>query len=182
METSTMDDILPIIYTSGLLIFLLGLAIFLVLQIIKTRRSEGVFSKLQKKLQKGKGTAQEYYELGSLYLKKKLYVQAISLLQKALKASDDEQVDAENKALVYNALGFAYYGQEQLDLAIRNYKDAIKLYPQYTIALNNLANAYERKQMTAKALETYEESLKYEPTNAIAKRRAESLRKRFVET
>jgi tetratricopeptide (TPR) repeat protein len=107
-------------------------------------------------------------------------VQAVTLLQKALKTSEEEEVETENRALIYNALGFAYYSQEQLDLAIRNYKEAIKLYPEYTIALNNLGNVYERKQMIAKAVETYERTLKYEPTNSVAKKRADSLRKRFV--
>lgn len=46
---------------------------------------------------------------------------------------------------MYNALGFAYFSQEQYDIAIRNYKEAIKLYPEYTIALNNLGNVYEKK-------------------------------------
>lgn len=179
METATFNDTLPIIYISGLLIFLIGLTIFVIIQIIKTRRNESSFNRLQKKLQKEKGTAQEYYELGSMYLNKKLYVQAISLLQKSLKIAENEKIDAANKALIYNAIGFAYYGQEQLDLAMRNYKDAIKLYPEYVIALNNLANIYERKQMAVKALETYEESLKYEPDNTVAKRRVESLRKRL---
>jgi tetratricopeptide (TPR) repeat protein len=177
-----MDDTLPIIYVSGLLIFLIGLGVFVIIQIVKTRKVEGTFSKLQKKLQQDKGTAKEYYVLGSLYLDKKLYVQAISLLQKALKIGDSEEVETENKALIHNALGFAYFAQEQIDLAIRNYKEAIKLYPEYTIALNNLGNAYEKKQMAAKALETYEESLKYEPSNRVAKKRIESLRKRFVES
>ncbi len=176
----SMDDALPAIYISGLLIFLVGLVVFLVLQIIKTRRQESAFSRLQKKLQKEKGTAQDYYELGSLYLDKKLYVQSIALLQKALKA--DKELEPQKRALVCNALGYAHFSQEQFDLAIRNYKEAIKLYPEYAIALNNLANVYERKQMTATALETYEETLKYEPKNAIAKRRAESLRKRLVES
>lgn len=175
-----MEDTLPIIYVSGLLIFLLGLGVFVVIQIIKTRKVEGTFNKLQKKLQKEKGTAKEYYALGSLYLDKKLYVQAVTLLQKALKTSEEEEVETENRALIYNAIGFAYYSQEQLDLAIRNYKEAIKLYPEYTIALNNLGNVYERKQMIAKAVETYERTLKYEPTNSVAKKRADSLRKRFV--
>jgi tetratricopeptide (TPR) repeat protein len=47
-------------------------------------------------------------------------------------------------------------------------------------ALNNLGHVYERKKLTAQALESYEQALKYEPDNAIAKRRAESLRKRLV--
>ncbi|PSF37353.1 hypothetical protein C7H19_10495 [Aphanothece hegewaldii CCALA 016] len=173
-----MDDNLPVIYLSGLLVFVAGLAVFVLIQIVKTRRFEGRFSRLQKKLKQEKGTAREYYELGSMFLDKKLYVQAISLLQKALKA--EEEIDPDNKALIYNALGFAYYSQEQYEIAIRNYKDAIKFSPQYVIALNNLANLYEKKQMTAKALETYEETLKYEPKNSVAKRRAESLRKRFI--
>jgi tetratricopeptide (TPR) repeat protein len=173
-----MDDTLPVIYLSGLLIFVGGLAIFVLFQIIKTRRFESRFDRLQKKLQQEKGTAQEYYELASMFLNKKLYTQAINLLQKALKV--DEEIAPENKAMIYNALGFAYFAQEQYELAIRNYKDAIKYSPQYVIAINNLANIYEKKQMTAKALETYEESLKHEPNNSVAKRRAEALRKRFI--
>lgn len=173
-----MDDTLPVIYLSGLLIFVGGLAVFVVIQIFRTRRIESRFSRLQKKLKQEKGTAKDYYDLGSMFLDKKLYVQAISLLQKALKAEDE--LDPDNKALIYNALGFSYFAQEQYELAIRNYKDAIKNSPQYVIALNNLANIYEKKQMTAKALETYEEALKYEPKNGIAKRRAESLRKRYI--
>jgi tetratricopeptide (TPR) repeat protein len=173
-----MQEYLPIIYLSVLVTLLGGAAIFLVRQVFKTRITETTFSRLQKKLQKEKGTAKEYYELGSLYLDKKLFVQAVNLMQKALKA--EQELESENKALIYNALGYAYFCQEQYEVAIRNYKEAIKLYPEYAIALNNLANVYERKQMVVKALETYDETLKFDPNNDIAKRRAESLRKRLV--
>jgi tetratricopeptide (TPR) repeat protein len=174
------SETLPLIYLSVLILILGGTAIFLLRQVIKTRQIEGTFSRLQKKLQQEQGTAKEYYELGSLYLDKKLFVQAINLLQKALKA--EKEIEPENKALIYNALGYAYFCQEQFDLAIRNYKEALKFYPEYAIALNNLASVYERKQMTVKALETYEETLKVNPNNPVAKRRAESLRKRLVES
>jgi len=175
-----MNETLPIVYISILLIIISGAAIFILQQIFKTRKVEGSFSKLQKKLKEEKGTPQEYYELGSLYLKKKLFVQSISLFQKALKA--DREIEPENQALIYNALGFAYNAQEQYDLAIRQYKEALKLYPEYVVALNNLGNAYEKKQLTAQALEVYEAALKYEPKNPTAKKRAESLRKRVVTT
>lgn len=169
---------LPVFYLA-ILVGLLGfVGIFLFRQVIKTRRVESTFGKLQKKLTQEPGTAKEYYELGSLYLDKKLHVQAAQLLKKALKA--EEELEPENKALAYNALGYAYFAQEQYDLAIRQYKEALKAVPDYPTALNNLANVYEKKQMTAKALATYEESLKADPTNKIAKKRAESLRKRFV--
>lgn len=174
-----------------LLIVLLGLAsVFIFRQVLRNRRSDSTLSRLQNKLKQEKGTALEYYELGSLLLDKKLYTQGINQLKQSLKVADDElkalEDDAQiaeqqaNIALIYNALGFAYFVQEQYDLAIRQYKDALKLAPEYVIAWNNLANTYEKKQLTAQALEAYETALKYEPDNATAKRRAESLRKRFV--
>jgi len=173
-----MNDNLPVFYISILLGILTVVAIILLRQIIKTRKIENRFSTLQKKLTKERGTAEEYYELASIYLDKKLFVQAVQLLQKALKAGGD--IPPENKALVYNALGFAHFSQEQYDIAIRNYKEAIKLYPQYTVALNNLANVYEKKQLTAQALETYKETLNHDKKNIIAKKRVESLEKRFA--
>ncbi len=173
-----MNETLPIVYISVLLVILTSATVFILLQIFRTQKVETNFGKLQKKLKQEKGTAEEYYELGSLYLKKKLFIQSIALFQKALKAN--EELEAENQALIYNALGFAYLAQEQYDLAIRQYKEALKLYPEYVIALNNLGNAYEKKQLTNQALKAYEEALNYDPKNSTAKNRAESLRKRVV--
>ena len=149
-------------------------------QIIRTRRLESTFAKLQRKLANEKGSSQEYYELGSIYLDKRLYIQSVGLFQKALKV--DDGIEPENKALICNALGYAYFAQEQYDLAIRNYKEATKLYPEYVTALNNLGNVYEKKQMVAKSVETYEEVLKIDPQNNLAKRRSDSLRKRLVQS
>ena len=44
-------------------------------------------------------------------------------------------------------------------------------------ALNNLGHAYERKKLNAQALENYEKALELDKKNAVAKRRAESLRR-----
>lgn len=173
-----MDNSLAIIYLAILLALLFGLGFTVFRQILKSRKMENALSRLQKKLAKEKGTVQEYYEMGSIYLDKKVYSQAISLFQKALKAAEQEQ--ETNLAPIYNALGFAYFAQEQLDLAIRNYKEALKCEPQYITALNNLAHAYERKNLTPQALQTYEQVLQVEPKNNTAKRRAESLRRRLV--
>lgn len=172
-----MNDTLPTIYISLLLAILAITAIVVFQQVIKTRLSENKFSRLQKKLKQEAGTSQDYYELASLYLDKKLFVQAVSLLQRALK---DKKLETENQALIHNALGYAYFAQEQYDIAIRQYKEALKLYPEYVVAFNNLGNVYERKQLSVQALEAYDKALEYEPNNATAKRRAESLRKRLV--
>jgi tetratricopeptide (TPR) repeat protein len=111
-------------------------------------------------------------------LDKKLYTQAALYLQQALKQVDGEEL--ENAALVHNALGYAYFAQEQYDLAIRNYREALKIAPDYVTALNNLGHSYERKQLMKQAMETYESALALEPTNPTAKRRAASLQKRMA--
>lgn len=175
-----MNENLPVIYISALLALLIFAAIYILREVIKTRKQESKFSRLQKKLKEQKGTALEYYELGSLYLDKKLFVQSITLLQKALKA--DKELEPENQALIYNAMGYAYFAQEQYDIAIRNYKEALKRYPEYAIALNNLGNVYEKKQMIVKAVETYKKALEIEPNNETAKFRSKSLEKRLVPT
>lgn len=176
-----MDNNLAVFYLGVLLTVLAGVGLFVFRQVFRTRRLETTLARLQKKLTKEKGTAQEYYELGGIYLNKKLYAQAIAMFQKALKALEQEEADNEvNLALIYNGLGYSYFAQDQYDLAIRNYKEALRIAPDYVIALNNLGHAYEKKNLTELALETYEQVLQSQPQNNTAKRRAESLRKRVV--
>jgi len=169
------DELLPAAYLTILVVLLGGASIFILRQIRSTRRTESRISQLQSKLRNDPGSPQEYYELGNLYLQKKLYVQAVKLLQRALK---DKTIEAENRALIHNALGYSYYAQEQFDLAIRQYKEAVKLYPEYAIAWNNLGNVYEKKNLAVPALDAYEQALAADPDSKIASDRAEALRKR----
>ena len=169
---------LLLIYLALLLILLGVVALLILRQVFRTRRIEGTLTRLQTKLTKSKGTAQEYFELGSLLLDKKLYTQANLYLQQSLKALEEDETD--NATLIYNAIGFVYFSQEQYDLAIRNYKEALKIDPNYVTARNNLANSYEKKQLTQQALEMYQKVLEIEPKNSTAKRRSESLKKRLV--
>ncbi|CAA9298693.1 photosystem I assembly related protein Ycf37 [uncultured Coleofasciculus sp.] len=172
-----MENSLPLVYLSVLLGLLAFAGVSVVRQVIKTRKVETALTRLEKKLKQERGTVQEYYELASIYSDKKMFAQSITLFQKSLKGVDAEE---ENLAPVHNALGFAYFCQEQYDMAIREYKEALKANPEYVTAINNLGHVYERKKLTVQALQMYEEALKYEPNNTIAKRRAESLRKRLV--
>ncbi|MEA5505827.1 tetratricopeptide repeat protein [Halotia wernerae UHCC 0503] len=170
-----MDNNLAVVYLS-IFVGLLAFAVVSVFrQIFKTRKRENAMSRLRKKLEKEKGTAQEYYELASIYSEKKVFSQAIALFQKAIKAAEEEE--EKDSAPIFNGLGYVYFAQEQYDLAIRQYKEALKRKPDYVTALNNLAHAYERKKLTTQALQTYEEALKFAPNNPTAKRRAESLRR-----
>ena len=181
-----MNNSLAAIYLGILLVLLGVMAGFIVRQVLRTRRMEATIKRLQPKLNNTTGTTQEYFELGSIYLTKKLPGQAIGQLQKAIKvatAEQENQPDAEpdvNIAPVYNALGYAYFAQEQYDLAIRNYKEALTLKSDYITALNNLGHAYERKKLDRQALDTYEQVLVKDPNNKTAKRCAKTLRRRVV--
>ena len=170
MEPSTY---LPLLYLLALSA-VLGVVGFLVFrEIQRNRRQEGVISRLQTRLAKGTGTAEEHYELGSVYLEKKLYDSAIAQFRKSLKVAD------ENIPPVCNALGYAYFVQEQYDLAIRYYKDAVTADETYATAWTNLGHAYEKKNLVPQSVEAYEKALEIEPDNDIAKMRSTSLRKRL---
>ena len=75
-------------------------------------------------------------------------------------------------------MGFAYFCQEQYDLAIKHYREALELQPQYIAALNNLGHAYEKKRLIPQAIEMYERTLSLDSKNAIAKRRLSALKQR----
>lgn len=192
-----MDNSLATTYL-GLFLALLCLAGWFVFrQVLRTRKNELTISKLEGKFKTEIGSVEEYYELGSIYLKKKLYVQAVNQLKKALKeaeteigtlpseeetpnSSEETPIIIEPLAPLYNALGYAYFGQEQFDLAIRNYKEALKCKTNYLVAMNNLAHAYERKKLMRQALDTYDEVLLQDPKNDTAKRRSRTLRKQVA--
>jgi tetratricopeptide (TPR) repeat protein len=168
-----MEDYLAIAYL-GALVTLLGVVGWLIVQqILKNRRMEMVISDLQPKLQDVKGDPIEHYQLGSIYLRKRLYPKALSEFQRALKAGGTEMAE------IYNAIGFTYFAQKQFDLAIKNYKESLSLQPQYLAAWNNLGNVYESKKLVTQALESYEQALAIDPTNEVAQRRATALRKRI---
>ncbi len=177
MDFSSLGSSLPLVYLIAF-VALLGVSAVIVLrQVLKNRSIESSLGKLEKRVKETDCTSPEYYALASIYLDKKLFVQAVSLLQKALK---DKSIPANGFAPVHNALGYAYECQEQLDLAIRNYKEAISQDPSYVTAMNNLGHAYEQKKLAAQALEIYEQILELEPKNETASRQVVSLRRRLV--
>ena len=171
-----MDSKLGIAYLGALVALLAGVIWLVIRQILKARSLENVITELQPKLQKEKGSPEDYYQLGSVYLRKKLYAQAIALFNKALKEG------GESNPEVYNALGYSYFSQQQYDLAIKNYKEAIALQEGYVTVINNLGHAYEKKKLLPQAIEMYSQVVKLDEKNENAKRRLTSLRKQIVTT
>jgi len=72
-----MDNIVPVLYLSILLISLLVLSFFIGRQIVERKKIEDDLSILQNKIRNKEANAEDYYELGSIYLSKKLFDQAI---------------------------------------------------------------------------------------------------------
>ncbi len=171
-----MSDYFPLFYLSALIGVLGAIGWFVWREIRRTRRQESVLTRLQGRLSKELGEPQEHYELGRVYLEKRLYQQAITQLKKGLEAGGSEIPP------LHNALGFAYFCMGQYDLAIRHYKDAVKFDSAYVIAWNNLGHAFEKKNQMEAGLDAYDQALTIDPTNAVAKRRADSLRKRMSPT
>ena len=172
-----MDNIVPLLYLSILLFSLLTLSIFIGKQIIDRKQIEDNLSRLQNKIRNDKANAEDYYELGSIYLSKKLFDQAILQFRYALQIWKNE--DFEGLSTIYNTIGFTYAETQQYELAIYYYKEALKNDSNYTVALNNLGYAYEKQRMINEALITYKTVIEQEPDNETAISRIQILKRRI---
>ena len=120
--------------------------------------------------------ASELYEFGSIQIKKRLYSEATKTFLKAIENYENEPNEA--KAIIENALGFSYAAQNEVKKAIQHYNLAIKVLPEYPIALNNLASAQQRLLDYELAYETYKKVLVLDPKNKTAIKKSKELEKR----
>ena len=164
-----MNSIFPLVYSSILFISLIIICSYLIGQLKMTQKVEKRLSILEKRLQNDNNSSDNNYKLGQIYLSKKIYDKAISLFRKALKYWD--QNDKIGLGSLYNTLGFTYFKLKQYEQSIYYYTQAIKLLPDYTLALTNLGLVYENKQMYKEAYNTYFSVLTYENKNKIANSR-----------
>ena len=111
-----MDNIVPLLYLSILLLALATLSVFIGGQILERKRIENNLSSLQNKIRNNNADADDYYELGSIYLSKKLFDQAIMQFRYALQIWKSE--DFEGISNLYNTIGFTYAETEQYELAM----------------------------------------------------------------
>lgn len=172
-----MENVLPLLYLLILLSLLAGLTFFLVREVLKKQTLEKNLYSLQKKIRTNQANSEDYYLLGTLYLSKKLFDQAIIQFRYAVKLWDSE--DTIGVANLYNTIGFTYFESEQYDLSIYYYKEAIKNLPDYITAWNNLGYAYEKKKMVEEAVKSYQVALKYNSDNQIALDRLQILKRTF---
>ncbi len=79
----------------------------------------------------------------------------------------DSNEEKYNKAVAYKNRGNLYSGEGKHQMAIREYLKAIELRPDYTDALYNIAKTYDFDlNNDEKAIQYYEDFLKYEPQDS----------------
>jgi len=121
-------------------------------------------------------SASDYFEMGAILMKKKLYVQALRYLQKCIKLWDGEEVEL---AQVYNAVGFVHAELDDKDQALFYLNKAVTIQPSYVSAWNNLGDIHERKEEYQKALYCYKEVLVFDEVNVIAMARKKLCEKKI---
>lgn len=161
---------IQLIYLLTLLAFLAGGAFLVVRQVLIRRELDEGAKALGERIRTNEASCEDYFELGVILTRKRLYTQATKNLEKAKKVWDGEESEL---AQVHNALGFCYLNMERVEDAVKEYEKAVELQPGYVTAWNNLGDAYERNKSWRKALEAYKEALTYAPENQIAKQRIE---------
>ena len=160
----------------GSLLAILGFAGFIIVRQVFIRRElDDAAKKMGERIRAGDASAEEYFEMGSIMLRKKVFTQAVRNLKLAAQMWEG---DKEDLAQIHNALGFGYLSTDKLDEAIVEFNKAVELTPGYVTAWNNLGDTLEQKKEFKGAIEAYEESLSLAPGNKIAETRLEEIRRR----
>jgi Flp pilus assembly protein TadD len=175
-----MQELLPQAYLIGLIVLLGAAAVLVGRQILRVRKDEQALARLSST---GPGGAPPtdsvgLYELASVQLRKRLYGQAVDNLKLALRKAQAEKAPDEARALIENAFGFALAAESKFSEAIRHYRSALQIKPDYPVALNNLAYALGKLGEPQEARDTYAKVLDLEPANGTARKGIKTMERR----
>ena len=127
-----------LIYLLTLLGFLSVGAVVVVREVLSKRGMDEMAKDIGERVRMQEASAGDYYELGVILLRKKLFTQANQNLKKALKAwpegaggEEGEAAREELLAQVHNALGYSYFNLDRYEEAIKQYKTAVEMQPGY---------------------------------------------------
>jgi tetratricopeptide (TPR) repeat protein len=92
---------------------------------------------------------------GDIYMARKMYREAI-----------DKFRQCPESASVDNKIGIAFHQLLQLNLAKKNYENAVKLDPKFPQAVNNLGTIFYSEKSYRHAMKCYRKALKLDPESA----------------
>ncbi len=104
-------------------------------------------------------SAEGYYNLGTLNLRRNDFAQARTYLEKTLELRP-------NYPEAWNNLGMLAAQQGQSDEAVKAFEQSLVLRPDYAVALLNLGNVYRRTGSFSKAEESLRRALELQPQDA----------------
>jgi tetratricopeptide (TPR) repeat protein/peroxiredoxin len=110
-------------------------------------------------------SAEALYGIGSVYLNQQKVAEAQQCFERALKLRATYPDTLPN---AWNNLGMLVGSEGRTAEAIADFQEALRLSPDYRIALNNLAKAYRVQRRWEDARQTYERSLQLRPDDAEA--------------
>ena len=175
-----MQELLPQAYLIGLIVLLGAAAVLVGRQILRVRKDEQALARLSSAGPSGAppNDSVGLYELASVQLRKRLYGQAVDNLKLALRKAQAEKAPDEARALIENAYGFALAAESKFPEAIRHYRSALQIKPDYPVALNNLAYALGKLGEPQEARDTYARVLDLEPANSTARKGIKTMERR----
>lgn len=172
-----MNFILPFLYILILALILVFIFSFIIGQILFRRNTDLELVTIQDKIRNVAANGRDYYQLGVIFLSKKLYDQAIINFRYALNLWELE--DTFGLVNLYNTIGFTYTQTFQYELALFYYQKALFHEPSYLVTLKNVGFVYEKTNDLIKAKETYLQILKYDMDNKFAIEKLNSLDNRL---
>jgi tetratricopeptide (TPR) repeat protein len=107
--------------------------------------------------------AEAHYLLGMIYLKKKMTAEARASFLRTVHLTPSQPSTWPD---AWNNLGMLAAQEGRSEEAIENLKEAIKLNPGYTVALENLGNVYRQQHRWAEAQATLERALETDSNDA----------------
>ena len=116
-------------------------------------------------LENDASSAEAYYLLGTIYLKKQQPQEARANFERSLKLPPiyfDTAPDA------WNNLGMLAIQEGHADEAIKNFQQALRLSPNHVIALQNLGNVYREQSQWAEAMSKLQLAVRLDPEDAEA--------------
>lgn len=96
-------------------------------------------------------------ERGDIMMARKMYREAIETFQS----------ETSKTAVLYNKIGIAYHQLQQLDPALKNYEQAVKLKRDYGEALNNIGTVYYARKSYRRAISYYRRALRISDSASI---------------